>query len=94
MPPYFHKNNKNFVSIRGGATLLLTKPSTVVGGELSSNKIVGITSPSPKVAPPLPYTPFLKPTSLEGGELLNKISQLSFQKNARHQKRDNIKFVF
>ena len=102
--PHIFTSKNNCVFMRGTSVVLLNgrnKNAEVIKGEgnLGANKMVGIISHAPRIMPPIPYVPYTKVASpaqqiFEGGELLNKISKISFKNNSHHNKRDNIKFVF
>ena len=68
--------------VGGSVPVLLSKVETKAeyGGELSSNKIVGIITPKPMQA------------AIEGGKLLSHIHFGSAHK--KHNQNDRIKFIF
>ena len=81
---------------KGGAVYLLkpnisVKPEVVKGGDVGSNRIVGIISPPPPFKSIESMSKPTPPIVFQGGDLLNAIS---FAKNKNDNKRDNIKFVF
>ena len=88
--------NMSPASSKGGAVVLLkpnisVKPEVVKGGDVGSNRIVGIISPPPPIKSIESMAKATPPIVFKGGELLNAIS---FAKNKNANKRDNIKFVF
>lgn len=77
------------LTVGGSAPILLNKiirEPEVKGGSLESktNQQVGIIAPAPSSVPLIS----------RGGELLSGLSQISFDKNLKKNKRDNIKFIF
>ena len=58
------------------------KGGSLDGGKASANTPVGIISPPSSTV------------ASRGGDLLNGLNQISFDKNIKKNKRDNIKFIF
>lgn len=76
------------MTVGGAVPLLLNKiirTPGIKGGSIGTfaNTPVGIITPSPSVS-----------VVSRGGELLSGLNQISFDKNVKKNKRDNIKFIF
>jgi len=89
--PVIQRNGNQISFLKGSGVLLrnsvIVRPQEVSGGDIGSNRIIGIITPPPKIVP-LAVPP---PVVFQGGEILKAIS---FNKNKNSVKRDNIKFVY